>query len=276
MAKLLLHGKIILDAGWSLFEGTYISRKKVGFLGYLLIKNYAIDFVSSHLAHRVLLESELQAEFYCRIFLLSCRKVNVVYTGVDERAFVPDKNFCLPSSLKVPVVLFRGKYNPEAGLETLAAASHLLANFKVTLWVVSPGLPKNITFATNTIVDRDSHTKSEMASMLNNCTISLGQLADHPRLQRTIPHKAFESAFLATPYLSARSNGILELFEEVSDIACFNPGDPQDLADQIISLLSNLNRTNDFGLRMKRTYNLRCSQNILAKNFLQVVDKLAS
>jgi len=274
IAKLFLRGDLILDSGWSLFEGTYISRKKIGFLGYKLIKNYSIDFIASHLAARVVLESKRQSDFYCRIFLLSRTKVDVIYTGVDEVAFVPEESYRPQENVQGPVIFFRGKYNPEAGLETLATASFLLKNLNVSLYVASPGLPQSILFASNTHIDRGLHTKSEMASMLANCTFALGQMADHPRLQRTIPHKAFEAAFLGKAYLSARSQGILELFEENSDIACFEPGDPEDLANKIISLLGNLKMVNQLGENMKSTYSTKCSQKILATNFLKIVDSL--
>lgn len=271
LATIILNKRLILDAGWSLFEGTYISRGKKGFLGAAALKNYIIDLVSSQLARKVLVESELQKEFYKRMFLLSYSKVEVLYTGVDESAFKQDESFVLPSSSGRPIVLFRGKYNPEAGLDVLANATHLLADFNVQFWIFSPGLPSSIQFAGNALVDRKIYTKQEIARIQMECVVSLGQLANHSRLRRTIPHKAFESAYLATPYLTARNSGVLELFDENRDIACFNPGDAIDLAEKIRSLLGNLETLEQLGDSMKRTYAVRCSQEILSKKFMAIV-----
>ena len=271
LATLILKKRIVLDAGWSLFEATYISRGKIGFLGLSIAKSFLIDLISSHIAQRVILETELQKKYYAKQFLVSESKLGVVYTGVDERAFMPVGN-----SLSVPrsserIVFFRGKYNPEAGLDVLARASHLLKNSSITLWVFSPGLPTTINFADNVVVNRKNHSKQEYAAFQNICSLSLGQLADHPRLSRTIPHKAFESAYLATPYLSARSLGVLELFEEDIEIACFTPGDSKDLADKIISLIQNLETTRALGNNMKEKYTAKCSQKLLAYKFLHEI-----
>lgn len=271
LATLILKKRIVLDAGWSLFEATYISRGKIGFLGVSVIKSFLIDLISSHIAQKVILESDLQKKFYAKHFLLSESKLSVVYTGVDERAFTPAGD-----SLSVPrsnerIVFFRGKYNPEAGLDVLARASHLLKNFNITLWLFSPELPTSLNFADNVVVSRENHSKQEYAAFQNICSLSLGQLADHPRLSRTIPHKAFESAYLATPYLTARSLGVLELFEEDKEIACFTPGDSKDLADKIISLLQNLETTRKLGINMKKKYAVKCSQKLLAYKFLHEI-----
>ncbi len=270
-ATFILRKRIFLDAGWSLFEATYISRGKFGFLGISIIKSFVIDFTASHIAKKVILETERQKEFYTKLFFIPKSKVGVVYTGVDEEAFIPDKNF-LPASLpRNPLVMFRGKYNPEAGLEVLARASHLLKNSDITFWVFCPGLPTSIDFADNVVVSRGNHSKQEYAAIQKICSLSLGQLADHPRLSRTIPHKAFESAYLATPYLTARNQGILELFEEDIDVACFTPGDSNDLANKILSLIRNLESTHALGRNMKGKYTARSSQKMLAKKFLHEI-----
>jgi glycosyltransferase involved in cell wall biosynthesis len=271
LATLILRKRIVLDAGWSLFEATYISRGKIGYLGLSILKSFLIDFTASHVARKIILETELQKKFYAKLFLVSQSKLGVVYTGVDERAFIPDSNFLRLSFSSKPIVLFRGKYNPEAGLDVLARASHLLKDSNVTFWVFSPGLPTSMNFADNVIVDRNNHSKGEFAAMQEVCSLSLGQLANHPRLSRTIPHKAFESAYFATPYLTARSEGILELFAEATEIECFNPGDSSDLAIRIISLLSNLEDTRKLGVNMKKKYVLKCSQELLAREFLNQI-----
>jgi len=254
-----------------LFEATYISRGKIGFLGISIIKSFVIDFTASHMAKKVILETERQKEFYTKQFFIPKSKVGVVYTGVDERAFIPDRNFQPAPLSSKPIVLFRGKYNPEAGLEVLARASHLLKNSGITFWVFSPGLPTSINFADNVVVSGKNHSKQEYAAIQKICSLSLGQLADHPRLSRTIPHKAFESAYLATPYLTARNQGILELFEEDIDIACFTPGDSNDLADKIIGLVRNLESTHALGRNMKNKYTAKSSQKLLADKFLHEI-----
>lgn len=271
-ARLLLGKRIYLDAGWSLFEGTVLSRKNFGFLGFSVIKNYLIDFISSHAAKRVFVESELQKRFYSRLFLIRKSKLFVTYTGVDEDAFTPLLDFNSPPAQYRNIVLFRGKYNPEAGIEVLSEATHLLESKEISFWVYCPGLPPHINFGKNAYVDTDFHSKSEIATLLTRATLSLGQLSNHPRLSRTIPHKAYESAFLSCAYLSARTQGILELFRENEDIFCFKAGDSQDLALKIEEICCDLENTIASGAVMNSRYLEKYSQMVLASQFIKALE----
>ena len=271
--KVFISRRIILDAGWALFEGTAISRGVYGFLYHKALKAYVIDFIASHLATITILESNLQKIYYSKLFLLNIEKCKVLYTGLDEKAFCPDSNLVIPPDIfkNKQVVLFRGKFNPEAGMETLAEATRLLEDYPITFWVYSPGIPSAILFSANTIVNSNFISKSHIATLQGASALTLGQLANHVRLKRTIPHKAFESAFLSSPYLTARSIGIQELFTEDIEIACFEPGSAEDLADCIKKLLENKLKLSSMSTAMKSTYNLACSQAVLANKFSEIV-----
>jgi glycosyltransferase involved in cell wall biosynthesis len=135
--RFFLGQKVILDAGWSLFEGTVLARKRYGLFGFLALKTFLIDFVSSHLATKVVVESKNQAEFYSKIFLVNRRKIAVLYTGVDEDSLKPTfSQIELPNFFNnSKIVLFRGKYNQESGIEVLAAATKQLISEDVTFWI---------------------------------------------------------------------------------------------------------------------------------------------
>jgi len=251
-ARLFLGKNVYLDAGWSLFEGSIISRRQIGFIGISVLKAYLIDFTASFLAKRIILESNAQKAFYCKIFLVRKSKCMVIYTGIDEAQFKLNSEFQVPIDIfkNSKIVLFRGKYTAGAGLEVLAKASKLLSNEEITFWIYSPGIPNNLEFSSNTIViDSFVDSKQNLAKVYSEVSLTLGQLSNHSRLRRTIPHKAFESAFLSKPYLSARTKGISELFTEDEDIFCFKAGDENDLAkklrcfSRILTLMKKLVKT---------------------------------
>ena len=104
-----------------------------------------------------------------------------------------------------------------------------------------------------------------------SCTISLGQLAKHNRLNRTIPHKAFESAFLSTPYLTAGNRGISELFADGVEIACFSPGNSLALVDGIRNLFSDHDKLNEMSSLIHKKYHNICNQEMLSRDFLKIV-----
>jgi glycosyltransferase involved in cell wall biosynthesis len=275
--NLFLGKQIILDAGWSLFEGTVISRNKYGFLGVIAFKNYFIDFFSSHIAQKILLESKAQEKFYRRLFLVRSKKLAVIYTGVNEEAF-SDVSIKAPAPIffkNKNVVLFRGKYNAESGIKILAKATKLLSAEQITFWVFCPGLPKGIKFSENTYVSREYiKSQSVIAGIYNYAQLTIGQLSTHSRLNRTLPHKAFESAYLSKPYVSLGSLGIKELFLENFEFICLESSTPAALADKIKSSMAQPESIKQIGRNMKVKYESTVSQKILSQRFIDLVSDL--
>ena len=274
-AKIFLGKNTYLDAGWSLFEGSILARRQLGFMGMNVFKAYFIDFTASLFAKRVILESNAQKAFYCKIFLVRKKKCSVIYSGFDEEQFKLNLEFQTPIDLfkNSKIVLFRGKYTAEAGLEILARASKLLSKEEITFWIYSPGISRNLEFSANTIVINNFvESKQNLAKIYSEASLTLGQLSNHSRLSRTIPHKAYESAFLSKPYLSARTKGILELFTEDQNIFCFNAGDANDLARKIRMFFENLSNYERIGIKMREKYDLELSQCKLASRFLTMTE----
>ena len=274
--RIFLGKNTYLDAGWSLFEGSILARRQIGFLGINLIKTYLIDLSASIFAKRIFLESEAQVDFYCKLLLVRKSKCSVIYTGVDEDQFEANNDFPTPSDIygNGAIVMFRGRYTSEAGLEVLAEACKLLKDEKITFWIFSPGIPKNLGFSKNTFIFNNFiDSKRNLAKIYTKAALTLGQLSDYPRLSRTIPHKAYESALLAKPYLSSRSKGILEVFSENKEIICFNPGDPIDLANKIRVFFELRTDFEKIGILMHEKYKINLSQLQLASRLLGLVEK---
>ena len=275
LARIFLGRNVYLDAGWSLFEGTIIARRNFGFLGINILKSYIIDFIAAQSAKKVFLESHRQKVFYSKLFLVKASKCYVVYTGVNEIAFKPNPNYKFPSDLfgNSQIVLFRGKYAVEAGLEVLALATNLLVAEKITFWVHSPGLPENLPFSRNTIIMREYfESPQDLAAVYKAARLTLGQLSKHSRLSRTIPHKAYESAYMAKPYLTARSKGILELFLEDKDILCIEPANSFDLAQKIQNFFKEPDKFEQLGQNMRKKYDLDLSQSKLSMKLIDIIE----
>ncbi len=232
IVRVLTFKKIILDSGWPLTEKSRaknISAKEK----LQRAKSWAFDFTSMRLANVVLLESELQKERVSHRFKVNKKKLEVSFTGVDEEAF-GQRTIEKETISEIFLVGFRGRYNLEAGLEILAETTRLCANNGISFLVLTSNIPDNIEFNKNTILKNKPYSsKEEIADLLNSCDVLLGQLSDHPRLNVTIPHKAFEAALMGKPYLSARASGIQEFLVEGVEAEYFEAGDPVDLLKKI-------------------------------------------
>jgi glycosyltransferase involved in cell wall biosynthesis len=270
-ARLILKKKVYLDAGWSLFESTLANRKRSGFLGKNLLKNYFIDLLASQISRKIFLESDKQTEWYRKRFLVPRRKCVTIYTGLDESDFKPKLENPRIQAREF-VVIFRGKNNSEAGLEVLAEATKILSNQNIKFIILSNEETLNLYFSEKTIVVTDYFpSKSQIATYLSSSDLSLGQLSNHKRLTRTIPHKAFESAYLGIPYLTARNSGVLEVFKENKEIFCFEPGSPLDLAQKIEFLATNPLILRESAKHLKAKYQAELNQGLLAEKLIKHV-----
>ena len=275
VVRVLTFKKIILDSGWPLTEKS--RAKNVSTIEKLQIsKSWAIDFASMHLANLVLLESELQKERTSHRFKVNKKKIEVSLTGVDEKAFSQSAVEIRKNDKKL-LVGFRGRYNLESGLEILAETTRLCINQDINFLILTSNIPDNIKFGENTILLDDPYkNKEEMAHLLNSCDILLGQLSKHPRLNVTIPHKAFEAAILAKPYLSARASGIQEFLEEGVEAEYFHAGDPVDLLRKIVKLKEDSVNARKLGNNIFKKYVKIASEEAIGNNFLVVIQRYES
>jgi hypothetical protein len=271
IVRFLTSKRIILDSGWPLTEKSKTKNASIT-LKIQRIKSWIIDFISMHLANLVLLESEMQKNRTSKRFKVAKYKISVSLTGTDEESFAniskysgsPDSYF---------KVGFRGKYTLEAGLEVLAEATHLCIDPNITFLVLASNIPPHVIFASNTLIENKPYSdKREMAEMLMTCDVLLGQLSDHPRLNVTIPHKAFEAAAMGKPYLTARATGIQEFLVEGLEAEYFKPGDAADLLLHI----QKLKRENEYremlSVNIKQKYGRVASEKAIGEKFLAVID----
>jgi glycosyltransferase involved in cell wall biosynthesis len=110
-----------------------------------------------------------------------------------------------------------------------------------------------------------------IASLYNHSQITIGQMSSNSRLIRTIPHKAFESAYLSKPYITAGNLGIREIFMVDKEIICTKADDPIDLAQKIKYFLNNPKEASKIGKSMNLRYGKLYSQKILASKFIELV-----
>lgn len=264
--------QIVLDAGWPLTEKS--KHKNISVTQKLQrVKSWVTDFASMHLANLVLLESKLQKEKTSQRFRISKKKLEVSFTGVDEVAFTQVSGGQKNINDKF-MVGFRGRYNLEAGLEILAETTRISTNNDISFLVITSKIPESIKFGKNTILQNRSYASKEIiVDLLSSCDVLLGQLSDHPRLNVTIPHKAFEAAIMGKPYLSARASGIQEFLAEGVEAEYFVPGDPVDLLNKIEKLKSDKEYRQILGENILKRYKAMASEEAIGDNFLKLLKK---
>lgn len=268
--------KIIYNALCSEYERKIISRGLAAPSSIKAFYYWLLDYLACFGASLVMLETQHQIDYFVKAFHLRAQKCLLAWTGVDDRKF-----HIAPEILKFEqfTILFRGRFLPEAGVEVAVKAAKELEALPINFLILGAGqeLPKvqrlieelkpaHLTLRTDFLSDE------ELLETMQRCHVSLGQLGDHDRLTRTIPHKAYESIALTLPYLTARNPGVMELFEDGVTCIAFTPADSHDLAEKIKWAYENQSKLTQIAGNAFAIYQKRLTTEALAQ---RLVERLA-
>jgi hypothetical protein len=272
--RIIFGNSVVLDAGWPLLDGA-LSRLngRIKKFNLKLIKHYFLDLLAFHSSHALALESDQQVIRTAKLFGLKRSKLFRSFTGFDEvgtsngHKFLkcPILNFC-PScdNTKSTLIFFRGKFNREAGLEILAQATKKLEKKDFFFVIATNSNLEGFKFSRNTLILNEYLNISQIAHLYESSRISIGQLSDNPRLQYTIPHKAFEAAYFKTPYLTRDSLGIRELFKSESDAIFYDPSKIELCS--LIDSIANNNSISEIACHAFKEYSTVASQKIISQS----------
>ena len=263
LARVVLGKKIILDAGWALSEAA-VSPNRLRVKKLKVLKNFLIDFISFHSAKIIILESEQEAGYVSKKFLLSPRKLRVVYTGLNELNFQSTENHLNTHKLARLQVLFRGKINEEAGIENILAATLMLEKEPIDFFIVTNKNLSDYKFSKNTKIISHFLDSKEMADFYRRSDLCLGQFSENERLGRTIPHKAFESLYFARCYLTPRTISLQSMCISQNEMFFCDSSRPQDLVQSLLILEKNRDLVREIGSNGHALYQSQMRQSHLA------------
>src|SRR3989338_375777 len=270
--------KIIYNAVLSVYERLVISRKLVSWFSVKAIYYWLLDFLAVNFVDLSVIESDHQAEFFKKLFKVPRNKVFRNWIGVDEDKFFYDSTINKPDKF---TVLFRGALQMETGVEYVVRAAKLLEeeDIKFIMHVggqlvgkmknLIEGLrPNNLEFSSDLL------PSEELRKLMGKCHVSLGQLSEHERLKRTIPHKAYESLIMRLPYLTASNTGILELLTAGETCIACKPADAESLAEKILWAKNHPQKLEKIAENGYEFYQKELTSRILAKNLIDKIDLL--
>jgi hypothetical protein len=269
-ARMITGLPIVLDAGWTLYEST-ISRK-TNFGSIKILKNYLIDFISTHSANLIFAESISQRSYMAKLLLLKKNKIEILFTGFNENLLkdVPHeakKEILLRNKIKLPYVFFRGAYNEEAGLEEIANATKYCADLPINFVFLTSNIPDQISLSSKSIVISERVSIFDIAELYQNSLICIGQISKSKRLKRTIPHKAFEAGYFGKPYIAMKSPSLCSLYSCGESIFTLNSNKNDELGLAITQLYKSHETRQQLEKNIKQDYLKSASQKVLQNKF---------
>ncbi len=275
-AKLISRKPVIADLLGSFKDAQMYSHNSSALRRW---KDGIIDWMAVKFADAVLLESEAQKAFFSERFG-NLDKFKVLYTGVDESLFYPQNNDKKDSRVKI--VLFRGRLTPESGIFHILKSAELLKNRKDIRFRVI-GFHYRLGQKVKDIIRERNLTNVELIydyvpddilrEKMNESSISLGQFESSPRLDRTIPHKAFESMVMELPFITAHSGAVGELLKDGESCIFVRRADPVHLSEKICLLIDNPELGKELADNALSIYKKRCSTEVLMLKLFDIIKR---
>jgi glycosyltransferase involved in cell wall biosynthesis len=271
LARFISTKKIIVDALGSLYDAETNSHDPSL---WREIKSRVADWLMVRYADTILLESEAQKKYFSERFgfLQTCK---LLYTGVDrmfERAIAPEP-------MESCLVVFRGKLTPECGILYILKAAEILKPEKhIKFRVIGSGylLDEALTFIrehelSNVELISERLDEEDFVRLVHEGDIMLGQFERNPRLDRTIPHKAFEAFASSIVYVTTNVPAIREVVEEGKTGFLVPIADERAIADKILSLYHQPTLRYQVAQEAYRQYTERFSGPVTAQRLLKIM-----
>lgn len=269
---------IVYNALSSAYEAYVLDRAVCKKYSLRALFFWLSDFLSFHFSRVVLVESEAQKRFISRAFLVRKRKLSVVFSGVDEDVFHPDKTV---KKSKTFTVAFRGMFIPATGAEYVIEAADLLRNEPVRFVVIGWGqcqhdIEERIRRKRLSNIELITHflePETLLRTMLPSHVL-LGQFSAHSRLDRTIQHKTSEALALGMPFITRDSVSNRELLHDGENCWFVPPDDARALADKIRYAKAHPDIARVLSDGALRTYRERLAPDVLGDAVLAVLASL--
>jgi len=262
-ARLLTRKMIIFDALCSQYETRMISRDAPSINPFKAHFIIFMDKLANMCADYILVESERQKSYFIQRLGANARKLIVVYTGADDKNFYYDPDIKKRNKF---TVVFRGRITREAGAEYVIRAAKILEDSDIDFLVIGFGWgdaqekfdeivrelkPRNLEYIGYQVpID-------QLRLKMLECQACLGQFSSNERLQRTIPHKAYEAMVMKLPYITAKVAGAKEIFTDGENCLMVEPANGEDLALKIKELRNSEELCQRLALKAYDLYNAR-------------------
>lgn len=276
--RLFTRKKIIYNALCSVYERLIVARGLHPKFSLHATYYWLLDFFAVSSANLVMLETNAQIDYFAKLFKFTKSKFIRAWTGTDEDNFFYDASV---NKFSTFTVLFRGALVPEAGTEYVVKTAKILESEDVKFIMLSGGLLLN---KINKLIEElnpnnlelrsDLLSAEELRILMQKCHLSLGQLSDHLRLERTVPHKAYESLALKLPYLTASNRGVLELLRDGETCITCKPVDSKSLAEKVLWANNHQRELEQIAENGYRLYTENLTPQVLANRLLLAIKSL--
>ncbi len=246
---------VILDLFVSYYDSIILERRQYSKNSFHALWFYLLDRLSCKFAHIVLMDTMAHADYISSLLNVDCKKILVVYVGMDEKLFRSIAPAGDASKENGFLVSFHGNIQILNGMDLVVKAFKQLENEGIRLQIIGGGPEygntqklaedigaKNISFL-------GKMAPEKLSEYVSIAGLGLGFFSKSKKIDRVIANKIYEMIAMKVPIVTGRSLAMEEHFKHGEHIYYCERGDVGAIADAIRKL------ERDPGLRRRLTDN---------------------
>lgn len=244
LARFLTRKPIIFDAFFSLYDAMVLDRKTVKPRSFKAWYFWLLDWLSCSLADHVLLDTNVQIDFFNKIFNIKKEKFSRIFLGASDDIFYPKT---INNKNDIFTVLFYGSSLPLQGVPYIIKAAKLLERSSIEFKLIGKeGKEKSklIELAKKIKVNNINFIgflpEDSLLQAIAEADLCLGMFGDTDRAKRVICNKIYECAAMRKSIITADTPAIREFFDK-EDLYLVKISDAESLARGILELKNNAN-----------------------------------
>ncbi len=238
---------LVFDLHVSYYDSIIVERKKYSKYSLPAVWFYFLDFISCHLADRVLLDTHIHGDYIVKLLKIRRENIIIVYHGIDDEIFKNPLDTSCRVSEDTFIISFHGYIQILNGMDLVVKAMKILGERKLEakLWIIGggteyPAMQRLSEELKLTNIDFFPPLKpSELVPKISGASIGLGFFGMSAKIDRVIANKIYELMALKIPVLTGYSEATAELFKHKEHIYYCKRGDVCEIADAIVDLQAN-------------------------------------
>jgi glycosyltransferase involved in cell wall biosynthesis len=242
MTHWLTRKPILFDAFLSIYDTLCFDRRRFSPGSVPGKLAFWLDRASCSYADRVLLDTQVHADYFHNTFGVPANKLRSLFVGCDENIFYPRQN-----QSTTPMVLYYGTYLPLQGIDVIIrAAKFLEGRSNVHFRIIGTGFEaahihslvreldvRNITFLPPVPLEA-------LPAHIQEATICLGgHFGASAKAGRVIAGKTFQCIAMGKPTIVGDNIANHELLRHGHDAWFCRMNNPEALADAILHLIDD-------------------------------------
>jgi glycosyltransferase involved in cell wall biosynthesis len=277
-AKLITRKPVVYDLHVSYYDSIVLERRQVKKGTIKAFYYYFLDWLACRLADRILLDTKEHVEYISRLLHAPKGKFIVVYTGINEDVFKPQKERKTDNDKFI--ISFHGYIQPLNGMDLVVRAMEKLKNENIELWIIGGGpeygnirkLAEKLKL--KNIIFYGPMPYAELAPKISRADLGLGFFSQSKKIDRVIANKVYELMAMKIPVLTGTSIGTAEQFKHREHIYYCQRGSVEAISEAILGLRNNKDLRDALAKNAYNYVRKELNPKMLGKKLLPELEKL--